>query len=77
VHVLRRRNERHLFAGRRRFPAADLSNEQPVIGATHMGEGGFAKPFDQFDDAFGDERTVGSPDQMLRTDTRRRGRFRR
>src|ERR1700716_3911160 len=71
VHVLSRRNERHPLAGRRRFSTAGLGNEQPVVYATHMGEGGFAKPFDEFDDAFGDEGTVGSPDKMFRTDTER------
>src|SRR5439155_776277 len=44
VHVLSRRSERHPLAGRRRFSTSDLGNEQPVIDATHMGEGGFAKP---------------------------------
>src|SRR5580658_1147618 len=68
VHVLSCRNERHAIARRRRFATANLGNEQPVVDATHMGEGGFAKPFDQFDDAFGDERTVCSSGKMLRTD---------
>jgi hypothetical protein len=71
VHVLSRRNERHPLAGRRRFSTADLGNEQPVVYATHMGEGGFAKPFDEFDDAFGDERTACPLGKMLRTDTDR------
>src|SRR5467141_2642672 len=71
VHVLSRRNERHPLAGRRRFSTSDLGNEQPVIDATHMGEGGFAKPFDEFDDAFSDKRTVCSSGKMLRTDTER------
>src|SRR6266436_7861131 len=71
VHVLSRRNERHPLAGRRRFSTADLGNEQPAVYATHMGEGGFAKPFDEFDDAFGDERTACPLGKMLRTDTDR------
>ncbi len=53
--VLSRGGQRHRLARRRRFAAADLGNEQLVVGAADMGEGGFAEPFDQFDDAFGDE----------------------
>src|SRR5215475_5795524 len=52
VDVLGLRNERRLLAGRRRFAAADLGDEQFVVGTTQMGKGGFAEPFDELDDAF-------------------------
>jgi len=71
VHVLGRRHERHPLAGHWCFPAADLGNEQPVVGATYMGEGGFAETFDQFDDAFGGERTACSSGKMFGADTDR------
>ena len=71
MHIPVRRSEYDSLTGRRRLATADFGNEQSVVGATHIGEGGFAETFDQFDDAFHGEGTVPSPGKMLRTNADR------